>query len=497
VSRTRCGRGWLVLGLVVVMAWCAPAAVARSGAPLAFGAPVRVDTGAIVSLSCPSTTLCVGVDSGGRLVSSTRPTDRHVAWKTATVAGAAGAVDLLEVSCPSTGECIGIDRSGDIVSSTDLGSPAPNWTVANVVDVNGPPYPTADLQSIDCPTISLCVVGDATGDVITSADPTAGTGAWAISHVDQGTTYECEHYGDMGPGCVPSFEAVSCASATSCQALDVLGNLLGSHDPAGGPDAWVPNGGSYIQPSDEHSWGYLACTQLFCLAAPLSGRGIYATAAFGKPANDLDRVAELGGEPTSLSCPSVSLCLAGSGTVAKVYASSDPEAPGSWRPVDANVGASSDDGFSAIACASARLCFAGGDRGTIAVGTPSPTTGQLRAQLRSLATEPLRHANAAELLRRDGYKEAITPPVTGRLTLTCRSTGQAGTHTHDRGRLVADGSTSLIKGRQGNITIKLTGFGRRLLEHAKSPVRLTIKIRLVPRFQPAVSISATTTLPVS
>jgi hypothetical protein len=79
VSRVHCGGGWLALGLVAVMAWCAPAAVARSGARLAFGAPVRVDTDAIASLSCPSATLCVGVDSDGRLVRSTRPTDRLAA----------------------------------------------------------------------------------------------------------------------------------------------------------------------------------------------------------------------------------------------------------------------------------------------------------------------------------------------------------------------------------------------------------------------------------
>ena len=122
----------------------------------------------------------------------------YPAWKTAVVAGVAGPVDLLGVSCPSTGECIGIDRSGDIVSSIDPESKAPQWTVANVVDVNGPPYPTPDLMSVDCPTSLLCVAADATGDVITSSDPTGGAGAWTVSHVDQGTTYECEHYGGRG-----------------------------------------------------------------------------------------------------------------------------------------------------------------------------------------------------------------------------------------------------------------------------------------------------------
>jgi hypothetical protein len=65
--------------------------------------PVLVDTGthlhpnAVDSISCPSTTLCVAVDSAGNVVGSTGPTGGASAWTTSEVDGR---TPLDAISCP-------------------------------------------------------------------------------------------------------------------------------------------------------------------------------------------------------------------------------------------------------------------------------------------------------------------------------------------------------------------------------------------------------------
>jgi hypothetical protein len=83
------------------------------------------------------------------------------------------------------------------------------------------------FSAVACPTSTLCVAVDVAGDVATSAAPAGGADAWTITHVDDGDTYECDHYDLTGPECQPALLAVSCGSQTLCAAGRLLiGNRL-------------------------------------------------------------------------------------------------------------------------------------------------------------------------------------------------------------------------------------------------------------------------------
>jgi hypothetical protein len=72
------------------------------------------------------------------------------------------------------------------------------------------------LRAVSCPSVSLCVAVDASGDVVTSTDPAGGAGAWRVAHVDRNTQW-C---GNHSAPCQVPFDGISCASASLCVAWD-------------------------------------------------------------------------------------------------------------------------------------------------------------------------------------------------------------------------------------------------------------------------------------
>jgi hypothetical protein len=79
------------------------------------------------------------------------------------------------------------------------------------------------LTAMSCPSASLCVAGDAVGNILTSSDPAGGPDAWSIAMADPGQ-------GIVG---------VSCPSVSMCVAADFAGNILVSTDPTGGQSGWT------------------------------------------------------------------------------------------------------------------------------------------------------------------------------------------------------------------------------------------------------------------
>jgi hypothetical protein len=75
-----------------------------------------------------------------------------------------------------------------------------------VTNVDGSSY----LSAISCPTVSLCVATDASGDVVTSTDPTGGAAAWKVTNVD-GSSY---------------LSAISCPTTSLCVAVDEWGKAV-------------------------------------------------------------------------------------------------------------------------------------------------------------------------------------------------------------------------------------------------------------------------------
>lgn len=255
-------------------------------------------------IDCPSATLCVEVAESGQVMTTGEPTGPASSWSAATVDGGRY---LTSVSCPTAALCVAADSEGNIVTSTNPDGGAGSWSVANVDGTN-------PIYAVSCPTVSFCVAvggegfsGDEEGHVLTSTNPTAGAGAWAVSDlgpfeelVDVSCAtaslcvgIEAGAFGDVGrvrtstqPGLGASswsspfqitpgtdhLEDVSCASAPLCVAVDSSGDAIASTDPAAGASAWS------AQQIDSQQLSTIDClTAHFCLAADFHGNVLTAS----------------------------------------------------------------------------------------------------------------------------------------------------------------------------------------------------------------------------
>ncbi len=131
---------------------------------------------AITGISCPSATLCVAVDADGRVMHSTNPLGGLTDWSkparvnptTATGGGPAG---FAAISCPTTTFCLAIDNgaTNQIATTTNPAGPASAWTLTTVGT-------GVLLDSVDCTSATLCVVGGS--NIYYSTTPTGGAAAW-------------------------------------------------------------------------------------------------------------------------------------------------------------------------------------------------------------------------------------------------------------------------------------------------------------------------------
>jgi hypothetical protein len=264
-----------------------PVGVAAS--PLTWSAPDELPAAGgenfgswLNGISCPSSTLCVAVDTAGNIVTSTRPLEGQWTVSLADPEPTAVAFNcppgalcfgtstggMRALSCASTRLCVAVDGEGNAVWSTDPDGGPSQWHISKI---DGYAY----LESISCPTDTLCVAGDSDGRLLISHDPTGGAGSW--THVGTATYY--------GSG-VP-VHSLSCPNTTDCYGLvalwafELLGSTVIHIDPATG------------------SFGEV-------ITIPTSGYG-----------------------PVGLSCPTASLCV-GNNELGDVFSAADPSVPSNW-----------------------------------------------------------------------------------------------------------------------------------------------------------------------
>jgi hypothetical protein len=396
------------------------------------------------SVSCPASGLCVAVDNGGNVVTSTNPTGWASAW---TVTDVDGSNLLFGVSCPSIGLCVAVDWSGNVVTSTNPTGGASAWTAAD--DVSGG---TNSLSGVSCPSIGLCVAVDNAGNVVTSTNPTGGTAAWTVTHVDgsnylsgvscpsSGLCIAVDRSGDVVTSTDPTaatpawtvthvdgynrLNGVSCPSSGLCVAVDGSGNVVTSNDPTGGASAWTvthvdgfnglngvscpssglcvavdgygnvvtstnPTGGAaaWTVTDVDGTTGLsgVSCPSIgLCVAVDMSGNVITSTnPTGGAPAwtvTHVDVYMLLG-----VSCASSGLCVAVDGN-GDVVASTDPTGGATAWTVTHVDGTNYPDG---VSCPSSGLCVAVDDEGDVVTGVPpapTVTTGAASAVLWSTAT---------------------------------------------------------------------------------------------------------------
>jgi hypothetical protein len=146
-----------------------------SAAPAWTATTLNNETNNLVSVSCPTTQLCVAVDDGGDAVTSTNPTGGASAW---SIVDVDESNSINAVSCPTATLCVAVDNAGQVLISTNPSGGAATWTA---IDVDS----DYDLDGVSCPGVSLCVAVDEEGYVVTSNAPTGGASAWkAVPGID-------------------------------------------------------------------------------------------------------------------------------------------------------------------------------------------------------------------------------------------------------------------------------------------------------------------------
>jgi hypothetical protein len=310
------------------------AATAQAG-PLTWSLAQNVDgANTIEAIDCAPASLCVAGDSNGNVVTSVNPGGGVGTWTVSKLAAAF--TTMAAVSCPSTTLCLVVDANGDLWWSTDPNGGAGTWTSAAI---NG----GAPLQSIDCPTISLCVAGGRNnGSVIWSTDPTGGAGKWTPANID-------------GANGVFS---LSCPTTTLCVEGNDVGDIHWTTTPTGLAAAWTAVTG--VDPGEVIE-GMSCVNETFCVATDDLGGTVTTTNPTGAVgAWTLTNIAGFTAM-YSVSCPTTTLCVTGAGSTA--LSSVDPMGgAGTWGS-DA-LGTS----LLAAACPTAAFCVSGGGSGDVYIG---------------------------------------------------------------------------------------------------------------------------------
>jgi len=289
------------------LAWTAPIVVDHQE-PF-YGAPIR-------PMRCPSVNLCVAVE-GGNVVTSSNPAGGPADWAVTNVDGFGhDGPGLEDVSCPSVNLCVAVDDSSHMLAtSTNPTGDATSWAVTKVNNTSGsrqnggPP----GFTGISCPAVDLCVAVDSGGNVVTSRNPTGGTAAWKMAHVDGPIV--CI----IGEGSSPcGLQAISCPSVELCVAVDGVGNLVTSRNPAGGTAAWTVRNASI--PPNVYCPAVSLCLavddvggffRLFTTTKPDGGAKAWKVADLGGkiPSPDAENLENEANGLTDVSCPSVNLCF--------------------------------------------------------------------------------------------------------------------------------------------------------------------------------------------
>ncbi len=282
------------------------------------------------ALSCPSQSLCVAVTGYGGIERTTDPTGGRGTWRPS-----GGNSALEAIACPTTQLCVaaGNTRSRfEFAVSADPAGGAGAWHLTR-----GPRVPSMEsLLGLSCPSASLCVAGTNGSDVLSSTSPS--TGGWRLVKI---------------PGAT-QIDAVSCASATSCFAGDEFGAGASSSAPGSGKwrRAHAPGLLSVTCPTGSLCVGVTQAGPLTSSRAPATGH--WHDADIGGTSNVL-----------GLACPISTECLA-IDDAGKILSSSDPAGGArAWRALNYGIGidgSEDEPGNSGdIVCPSASLCVTGSD----------------------------------------------------------------------------------------------------------------------------------------
>jgi hypothetical protein len=260
--------------------------------------------------------------------------------------GQAPGTGLHALSCPSTSLCVAADASGNVVTSTDPAGGASTWKVSHIDNNACAPGTctyescgggTCSLRAISCPSASFCAAVDSAGFVFTTSDPALGAGGWSVG--DRISTSA-------------ALTAISCASEALCVAVDLEGDAIVSTNPSEGAGSWHKD---KIDFSSCHNPApYVLCHDV----GPVDQASL-----------------------SAISCPSTSLCVAGD-WLGNLLTTTDPtggiKAWGTAYVDSLTVAAPIASGVQAaivgVSCPTASFCVANDESGA-ALTAQAPTGG--------------------------------------------------------------------------------------------------------------------------
>lgn len=476
----------LVLLIITVSSTLAPRAA--QAAPLAWSAPTLIDTQPgpspflpvqLAGLSCPTTGLCVAVDNGGHVLTSTNPTGGPADWQPALADAGGGAGK--GIFCRSSAFCIMVD-GGDVVTSTNPTGGASAWTVANIG------FEGVGLSGVACATTALCVVGSSFGDLMASTNPTGGPDAW--TNVAAGSEFDV-------------LSSIACPSEALCVAAD------------SGPQKFVtatnPASGPWSYTDHVNGAGAVTCPSVSLCVGVGGSQVALSTNPTGGTAAWTSQVIDATHNLTAIACPSSSTCLAvdDAGNVLEFVPSPTGVA---WTST--NIDGTTP--LAAIACPAAELCVAVDRPGNVLVGTPAReepqepptednphheipiepphppvipppgptpiTTAQLTESLLRQLTPTGKALKLGTLLKHGGLTLPFTALEAGTVTVgwyQVPTGAKLAKHTKAKPVLVASGKTTFAGAGAGQIKLKLTAQGRQLLKRSRR-LRLSAKAVFVP-----------------
>jgi hypothetical protein len=231
--------------------------------------------------------------------------------------------------------------------------------------------PNLPLLGISCPSASLCVAVGELDRVVSSTNPTGGSGAW--SQVEPLGEAESDCHSSWNPPCRDprnrTIRSVSCPSASFCVAVTGEGYVYSSTRPTGSGDDWqvadVDGDGR-----DTHLLGISCPTASLCVAVSgeryTSGKVLTSTnPGGGAPAwneAQLDPTLDLRG----VSCGTPTLCVAVAEQGRMLVSTNPTGGPSAWREIGTPGGPGDLQG---ISCTAAVLCVAGNAGGNLLTST--------------------------------------------------------------------------------------------------------------------------------
>lgn len=373
--------------IVDALAWIAPGTGTTP-----WGMPHQIDPvqGHPNSVSCPTPTFCVAVDSGGDAI-----TYNGTTWGPPVAIDSSGG-GLNSVSCPTAAFCAAVDATGSalIYDGTTWTSPlsidgggggvtsvscaTPSWCVAlgyygDRMTYDGATWSTPAPDRIyavnlSCPTVNFCAALLADDSQIETYDGTTWTpqptfGGTAVNEhegvscvdssfcvvvADNAYVYDGTGWTSSGRIDPHGLAAVSCASTTFCVAVDVFGNEL------------TYDGSTWTSPAGIDSVGQqltsVSCpTTTFCAAVDALGNALTSNARAWTDATTIDPA---GGSPTAVSCPTTTFCVAvDSAGDAITYNGTTWSVP-TATPIDRYGG-----GLTAVSCPTPSFCAAADSAG--------------------------------------------------------------------------------------------------------------------------------------